>query len=398
MSKITQISVYTHCNDIGGKVWNPAIKWIQKFAVFVEIKDEDGYSGIGECWCFDTAPDALVAFLRTEVLPQFLGIEVDIGFRLIPEAATRATLTARHGILASALSGIDIALWDLCSKRAQKPLWAFLQAELVSDGQEQKQAQGRGQRAKPARGEVYLYGSGGLYGEGKNTDDLVAEMRRMCRFPFDLVKMKVGALSVDEDIQRVRAVLNGLADTARLIIDGVYNYTEAHAQEMYKALPNHRIEAFQSPITAQDIAGMHSLTTAGVPVMASEAEYRHEIHQQLIVDNAVRFLQVSPIACGGLTRLAALAMRIEKQRENTIALSLEVSSTAVALSAACHFAAAFKQVVHTEYHTIHNVFFDNLDFHNVQNRPGWIELADTAGLGISLPPAAVKLEFELGRS
>ena len=62
MARITRISVHTHCNDLGGKVWNPAIRWTLKYAVFVVLYDAEGRSGTGECWCFDSAPDALVAF------------------------------------------------------------------------------------------------------------------------------------------------------------------------------------------------------------------------------------------------------------------------------------------------------------------------------------------------
>ena len=67
MNSIKQIAVKFHCNDLGGKVWNPALRWTKKFAVFVELIDDAGRVGLGECWCFDSAPDALLAFLRTEV-------------------------------------------------------------------------------------------------------------------------------------------------------------------------------------------------------------------------------------------------------------------------------------------------------------------------------------------
>ena len=59
MSVIRSFSVFTHCNDLGGKVWNPAIRWTKKYAVFVVLENDQGVQGIGECWCFDTAPDAL---------------------------------------------------------------------------------------------------------------------------------------------------------------------------------------------------------------------------------------------------------------------------------------------------------------------------------------------------
>jgi len=326
MSLVTRFSVFSHCNDLGGKVWNPAIKWTKKYAVFVVLETDQGCSGLGECWCFDTAPDTLVAFLRTEIAPQFLGTPVADIKSVCERLVIAATLTARHGILASALSGVDIAAHDLQSREANLPLWRFLRVQAGNDTQ--------------AAGSVYLYASGGLYGQDKTTHDLVAEMCAMQASGYNLVKMKVGALSLQQDIERVLAVLDALPLTCKLIIDGVYRYSYHQALTVFSALPADRIEAFQSPLAVQDVAGMRSLCKEGVPVMSAEAEYRQEVHCQLLAMSAVKYLQVAPIACGGISRLQELHNRMELKTEPTSAMSLEVSSTAVAFMAACHFAAA----------------------------------------------------------
>jgi len=381
MSVISRISVFSHCNDLGGKLWNPAIKWTKKYAVFVLLEDDQGCIGLGECWCFDSSPDVLVAFLRTEVIPHFIGIDIADADRQIQRLNTRSTLTARHGILASALSGVDIALWDLRSRRADLPLWAYLQQESNTI-------------RVAANGSVYLYASGGLYGEGKGIEDLVLETQDMCRAGFNTVKIKLGALSESQDLERAQGVFDGLDDSCSVIIDGVYSYSVAQARRVFNALPSKRLEAFQSPLIASDLTGMKSLTDSGIPVMACEAEYREEIHQQMIEQKSVRFFQVSPIACGGISRLKSLAHTIENQHHSEFEMSLEISSTAIALMAACHFAAAFHNcVAHTEYHYVHQVFFDELNLKTDQTRPGWYQLADKPGLGITLPMSSVKSEF-----
>jgi len=387
MSVITRFSVYSHCNNIGGKVWNPAIKWTHKFAVFVLLEDEQGVSGLGECWCFDSAPDSLVAFLKTEVSPHILGKSVDEAFAHLQRLVAGATLTARHGMLASALSGVDIALWDVASQSAGKPLWQYLQAQMTM--------------TSDATGQAFLYASGGLYGEGKTQDDLVTELCALNAEGFSIVKMKVGGMSLSEDVQRVLAVLNSLDDSCKLIIDGVYMYSKAQAQVLYSELPAHRIEAFQSPTKARDLGAMQELTATSVPVMATEAEYRTEIHDHMIQNKTVRYLQVAPVACGGLSRLNELANAITASDIDSgttagkIELSLEVSSTAVALLAASHFAAANKLVAHTEYHSVHQVFFDDLDLARVEGMQGWFQLPDKPGLGMSLPISSVKCELTL---
>lgn len=368
---ITQIKIHTHCNALGGKIWNPSIRWTDKYAVFVTLHDSAGKVGVGECWCFDAAPDALVAYLRTEVTPHFLGYALKDVPAIARNLFNKATLTARHGILASALAGIDIAMWDLTAQHQDAPLWR----KLNQDGS----------------GTAYLYASGGLYGEGKSTGDLCNEMASLAARGFALSKMKIGALSVQEDLARVKAVLAALPQTAKLIIDGVYSYSSEDALRMFEELPTDRIEAFQSPTKAWDYAGMARLTKAGVPVMATEAEYRTELQDRLVEEVGVAFLQTAPIAVGGLTQIAMLA---DKVKGTQTRLSLEVSSTAIALMAAIHAAAAHPEIGHVEYHTIHSVFFDALERVQSMGDPSKTPPPDTPGLGISLPDNDVSVVFE----
>ncbi len=362
MSRIARITLASHVNDLGGKLYNPAIRWTRKHAVFVLVEDDAGQVGLGECWCFDSAPDALLAFLRTEVLPHFEGAPLDEAEAIADRLLARATLTARHGILCSALSGIDLAVRDLQAQQAGLPLWRSLNG------------QGSGRAA--------LYASGGLYGVDKTTDDLCREMAGMAGQGFPLCKMKIGALSLEEDLARVRSVLAALPDHARLIIDGVYSYSADDAARIYGALPAERIEAFQSPTRAHDIAGMAQLSRAGVPVMATEAEYRPEMHRLLVEEARVAFLQTAPVACGGITglrRQAALCRGTETR------MSLEVSSTGVAFVAASHFAAAEPLCAHVEYHMVHRVFFDVLGLEANRFDAGTFALPETPGLGVTLP-------------
>ena len=361
MARIVALSIWTNANDLGGRLWNPAIRWTTKHAVFVEIETDEGRTGLGECWCFDASPDALVAYLSTEVAPAVLGLDLDALEDASADLIRKATLTSRHGILMSALSGVDIAVHDLRAQAAGVPLHQAL--------------------SPTGPGTVTLYGSGGLYGQGKDAAALASEMSGMAANGFRCMKLKIGAVPVDDDLARVRAVLDTLPPDCKLILDAVYSYTPETALRVFEALPQDRIEAFQSPVAAHDVAGMAWLTRAGVPVMAVEAEHRPELHSAMIAADAVKFLQTAPIACGGISRVRALSAELSG---TPIQLSLEVSSTAVALMAACHLAASDKAVAHVEYHTVHTVFFDHLPLTPPGGKGGH-RLSATAGLGLDLP-------------
>ena len=369
--KLAGIRVSSIANDLGGRVWNPRIRWSVKHAVFVELLCEDGRVGLGECWCFDAAPDALIAFLRTEVVPKLLEAELSEAGAVMAELTRRATLTARHGMLASALSGVDLALWDLVAQHKGLPLWRALDPE--------------------GAGEVLLYASGGLYAPDKDAAALAEELAGYAARGFSTVKMKIGGLPIEEDVARVAAARSRLGPHVGLIVDGVYSYDADQALALFDRIRDLDIQAFQSPLPPDDLAGMRSLCHEGVPVMGIEAEYREEVFAELIEGGAVAILQVAPVACGGPSRVLSLAARA---RAAGIGLSLETSSTAVATLAAAQLGAAKAAIDHVELHQIHRVFFDQLRLDAGRFEASRWRLPEHSGLGIALDPARVQVAFE----
>jgi L-alanine-DL-glutamate epimerase-like enolase superfamily enzyme len=208
---------------------------------------------------------------------------------------------------------------------------------------------------------------------------------------FDIVKFKIGALKPEEDLARISAILEAIPANTRLIIDCVYSYSYDQFSRIYEALPRRRIEAIQSPLPAERLRDMARLTAQGVPVMANEAEYRVELHDELIERQAVRFLQVAPVAVGGITRLRQLSI---KTVGTSVDLSLEVSSTAIALTVAAQFAASSDQVTHVEHHSIHEVFFDQLTLSKLGTSNRFSLAPNINGLGILLQRTGVELAFE----
>lgn len=368
--RIVEFRVSTAVNDLSGKVWNPLIRWTKKHSVFVELKTETGLHGLGECWCFDDQPDTLITYLRTEVAPHIVGKRVEKVHEVMGALMQRATLTARHGLLRSASSGIDIAHWDLRSKVDGIPLSQAI------DGQS-------GDR-------VELYASGGLYGQGKSTDDLAEELSAYVALGFTTVKMKVGGLDIDADAERVSRARMAIGPEARLIIDGVYSFSYDRALALFDRVRKDDIAAFQSPVRVDELRAMRQLCDQGVPVMAAEAEYRSEVFAELIEGGAVAILQVAPIACGGISSTLELADRAEGAG---ITLSPEVSSTAVATMVAAHIGAAHRAVGPVEYHMVHQLFFEHLPFKVADLRDSAVSLPDAPGLGIGLPQGRVKEAF-----
>ncbi len=120
-----------------------------------------------------------------------------------------------HGERSVAVGTIDMAVWDAVAKIAGMPLFRLL-------------AQRHGVQADPR---VFVYAAGGYYYPGKDLAALRAEMRSYLDRGYTVVKMKIGGASIDEDRERIEAVLAEIGSEAQLAVDanGRFNLENAIA-------------------------------------------------------------------------------------------------------------------------------------------------------------------------
>lgn len=109
-----------------------------------------------------------------------------------------------HGERSVAVGVIDMAIWDLVAKIADVPLYRYL-ADTEGDG--------------TVDDSVFVYAAGGYYYPGKDDAQLQDEMRRYRGMGYEVVKMKIGGASLDEDRRRIEAVLEVVGDGRFLAVD-----------------------------------------------------------------------------------------------------------------------------------------------------------------------------------
>lgn len=109
-----------------------------------------------------------------------------------------------HGERSVAVGTIDMAVWDAVAKIEGKPLYRLLADRY---------------RGGVADDKVWVYAAGGYYYPGKDQTKLKAEMQSYLDRGYDVVKMKIGAVPLDEDIRRIEAVLEVVGDGRRLAVD-----------------------------------------------------------------------------------------------------------------------------------------------------------------------------------
>src|SRR5258707_5306756 len=108
-----------------------------------------------------------------------------------------------HGERSVAVGTIDMAAWDAAAKIAGKPLFRLL-------------AERHGRTANPR---VVVYAARGYYYPGKDLSMLCGEMRSYLDRGYNVVKMKIGGASIEEDRQRIEAVLEEIGSQAQLAVD-----------------------------------------------------------------------------------------------------------------------------------------------------------------------------------
>ena len=109
-----------------------------------------------------------------------------------------------HGERSVAVGTIDMAVWDAVAKIADKPLY-----RLLADRH----------RGGVADDKVWVYAAGGYYYPGKDHGKLQDEMRSYLDRGYRVVKMKIGAVPLEEDLARIEAVLDVVGDGRFLAVD-----------------------------------------------------------------------------------------------------------------------------------------------------------------------------------
>jgi len=150
--------------------------------------------------------------IRERFAPRLLEAEPDsllndAGDNLDPDRIWAALMKNEkpggHGERSVAVGTIDMAVWDAVAKIAGLPLYELL-------------ARRHQRQANP---EVFVYAAGGYYYPGKDNQALRAEMRSYLNRGYNVVKMKIGGASLQEDAQRIEAVLQEIGNDAQLAVD-----------------------------------------------------------------------------------------------------------------------------------------------------------------------------------
>ena len=314
-------------------------------ALLVEVACDDGRVGTGESAIYGGSASATEALVHDVLAPRVLGADPTR-----PELLWQRMLWPSHqlgtgGALPMAISGIDIAVWDLVGQVAGLPL-----SRLLGGHQDR----------------VRAYASAGFYLAGKDAPAVAEEFKACAARGYGHGKMKVGrtpetpmnplahmvepefaTVSLEEDLARVRAVRAAVGDDFRLMVDANNAWGVATALAAGREYERLGVHWFEEPVATDDRAGSARLAAAlDVPVAGYETESQLSGFRDLVNAGAVDIVQPDVIWAGGITacrRIAALAYAAG------LPCVPHVYSTAVSIAANLHFMASLPNCYLLEY-------------------------------------------------
>lgn len=342
----------------------------------VRIETDTGIVGWGEAKAAVGGTGvyrALVGIIRDEIAPLLVGRDPRDPARIWEELYNRVRAhyalaaghvfpdLARRGLTISALSGIDIALWDILGKSLGVPVHQLLG--------------GKRHDRMPA------YASGGW----APADRIADELRRFLDIGgFKAVKMRVGSADGDvaTSVARVRAAREGLGDAIDIMCDAHGTYTVAEAKRFCDQLRDCRIAWFEEPVTADDKRGLAEVRAAtDIPISTGESEFTRFDFRDLIEHRCADILQPDISIAGGITE----SMRIEALCAAwQVRFAAHIWGGATTFAAGLHVSAAASSAFILEYSCGANPLLHELAEEKFKAVDGMIDIPDKPGLGITI--------------
>jgi D-galactarolactone cycloisomerase len=258
--------------------------YASRASMIIRIETDQGLIGWGESY----GPAHINAGIVRNLAPFLIGQDPLRTEWIWQELYARFRDHGQKGSIIQAISGIDIALWDLKGKFFGQPIHRLM--------------------GGPLRTEVKAYATG-LYRRehGQPEQYLAEEAASYVEDGFSAVKLKVG-FGVAEDTRVTRAVRTAIGPDIGLMIDANHAYDVVAAVQLGRRVEEFDIGWFEEPVPPEDVAGHRDLRAKiNIPIASGECEFTRYGFRELITTRAVDYLQPDTCSAGGLSECKKIA-------------------------------------------------------------------------------------------
>lgn len=335
---------------------------VKRDAVLVRVLTDQGLVGWGEAH-HGRCPGAIAKLVDTtmaELLSGMVATDV-VG---VWNKVDRMQL-ASHGMgaaAAMALSGIDMALWDIRCQMAGLPLCQML-----------------GGHARP----VKAY-AGGISLGWQAPESLADEALRHVATGYRALKLRMGDTPA-LDIARVRAVRRAVGDDIEILVDANASYTMEMARRVVPVLAECGVVWLEEPFPAHAREAYQTLAAISpVALAAGENHFTRYEFETLLQDRCVGYVQPDLSKTGGITETMRIAAMASARK---LTVNPHTSLTALNMAASIHVLCAVDNPGYFEADvTSLNPFRDQLGSRlpYVLDAQGCVTASGTVGLGIDV--------------
>jgi L-alanine-DL-glutamate epimerase-like enolase superfamily enzyme len=245
-------------------------------SLLVSVTTDTGVVGWGEAFGFKTIPAVKVA-IDTVLAPECVGRDATQISKLMLDLQTKFHVFGRSGALIYGLSAIDIALWDIAGKAANRPVYQLLGGSAASS--------------------LSAYASLTRYADPEFVRKNVA---RALDGGYRHLKLH------EIDVNCVRAAREVAGDGIEIMLDVNCPWSVREALDMTKKLRPFNLRWLEEPVwPPENHQGLAQVRQeGGIPIAAGENASTLMDFQHLLEAKAVDFIQPSPAKMGGITELA----------------------------------------------------------------------------------------------
>jgi len=329
--KIDRIKTFILRTPLGEeRFYSSQSSFPERNSLLVRIETDTGLVGWGEGGQYGP-PEPVAACIDAVFGPRLLGQDPRRPVRIWEEQYAASRDFGQKGAYIEAISAIDIALWDIWGQALGQPVHALLGGAF--------------------RDSVPAYATGCYY-RGRDYLDhaaslpaLTGEARSYVAAGFATLKIKVGLLSVEADLERVAAIREAIGPETGLLVDANHAYNAFTAIRMGRGLEKHDVRWFEEPVPPEDHRGYRRVRQAlDVPIAGGECEFTRYGFRDFLMSEGVDIAQPDLCAAGGFSewlKIQALASTFG------VWVIPHVWGSGVALAAALHALAAIPPFPHT---------------------------------------------------
>jgi L-alanine-DL-glutamate epimerase-like enolase superfamily enzyme len=371
--------------------------------ILVRVYTDEGLTGLGECY-WGAGVEVIVHALK----PLLVGEDphnIDWLYQKMVRGMSGAGSTG--GATVSAISGVELALWDVKGQALNTPIYNLLGGR-YRDHLRVYADCGHGARPTPQSWaekakSMVAAGFTAMKFDIDNTDpDTFAEPYHVGTAPrkgwLQGQQRPLSSREMEHMVKLVGAVREAIGPHVGLAIDCHWNYNTGDVIRLARELAPFKLMWLEDPTPPDNIEALKRVTdNSPIPICSGENHFTRHGLRQMITMQAVDVVQPDIPKVGGLLEAKKIADMADVYYMPVAAHNV---SSPIATMAACHACASMRNFLIIEFHgwDVKKEWDELVITGEPLIKDGYIKLPDKPGLGLTLNEDAVQRHLNKGSS